>query len=111
MPQQLSIASTEYVRAYVRSTVGGVNADPTLDTVQMGFVAAPPSSSPGAAPTTYFDAIWEPNGPDAQGRWIASCLIGPAGGATLAAGRWWAWLKISDDPETPVLPVGILVVY
>jgi hypothetical protein len=111
VPQQLSVASTEYVRAYVRSTVGGVNADPTLDTVQMGFVPST-GNSPGDAPATFYDAVWEPNGPDAQGRYIAACLIGPDGGtATLAAKRWQVWIKISDDPETPVLPVGILITY
>lgn len=97
-------SSTQYVLVPVDFVVSGVEADPTADTVQMAFVT--PGSSPSVG--DWKSATWETTtGPPAS--YAARCLVGPSGGATtLSAGTFSVFLKITDNPELPVLDAGFV---
>jgi hypothetical protein len=92
-----SVLSTQYVQVQV--TVRSPAAyDPTADTVQFAFT-----------PLTY--PVTEPSG-WATGSWAtfpgpaywAQCLVGPgAGGTALSIGTYQGWVKITDNPEVPVM--------
>lgn len=92
-----SSLSTDYVQIQITTTSG---ADPTGNAVQFAFIL---SSYPEVQPTL---TDWH------TGSWItlpgpaywAQCLVGPAnGGVNLAIGRYLVWLKITANPEVPVL--------
>ncbi|HEY9371461.1 hypothetical protein [Streptomyces sp.] len=38
----------------------------------------------------------------------ARVLLGPAGAVTLAPGKYMVWYKVTDSPEIPARPVGVL---
>lgn len=96
--------STEYVPFSV-SAAGTI--DPTLGTVAMAFIQVPPPAQPALA--SYVGGTWQ----GAFSPYVALCLIsGTAslggGAATLSSGLWYAWLKLSASPETPVKYAGLL---
>lgn len=78
--------------------------NPTGDTVQMAFLAAPPPTQPTALQWNV--ATWQSLNPP----YIALCLVGPGGTITLTAGQYYVWIKISASPEVPVKYCGILQV-
>lgn len=94
-----STQSTEYVKVQVAPTINGVLADPTSDQVRMAFVV-PGSAPPGSS--DWLAGSWETAGT----KYYARCLIGPAGTVTLAPGEYRVYLKISDDPEIPIVDCG-----
>lgn len=96
----ISSLSTEYIKVPVTATVSGVAINPTTDTVQFAFTAA--DVNPVLA--DWKSGTWETSG----GVYYARCLVGPAGTVTLAAGDYWVWLKVTDNPEVPVRAVGAL---
>ena len=104
----ISSLSKEYVKVQVTFTVGGVETDPTADTVQMAFKA--PGVDPGAG--DWQTASWEVDTTVAtKPIRYARCLVGPGGGTiTLAKGPYEVWVKIGDTPETPVKMAGLLQV-
>jgi hypothetical protein len=100
-----SVLSTQYVQTLVQ-TVAAVAYDPTGDSVSFAFTNANafPAQQPG-------DEDWN------EGSWVtwpgsqywAQILVGPAnGGVVLSTGRWQAYLKVTDDPEVPVLQPFVL---
>ncbi len=95
-------SSTQYVLVPVVFEVDGAAADPTADTVQMAFI------TPGTDPISgdFKSATWENTGTDT---YAARCLVGPSGGATtLSAGSWSVVVRITDNPEIPVLDAGFI---
>lgn len=92
-----SALSTQFVQVpvTVRSPAG---YDPTADTVQFAF---PPQEYPQGPPVTWYPGTWVTYpGP----AYWAQVLIGPAnGGVALPVGSYLGWVKISDNPEVPVL--------
>ena len=96
----LSSLSLEYVRVAVTIKRLGVEVDPTTDTVQMAFTAV------GVEPVSadWKSASWE----TVDGEYIARCLVGPTGTVTLSDNMYTIWVKVADDPEIPVRPVGRL---
>lgn len=69
-------------------------ANPTGDTVQ---IAVAPNYS---NPTTWVAATWS----TVAGVYYATVLIGPGSAiGTLAAGLYQVWVKVTDNPEIPVL--------
>lgn len=69
-------------------------ANPTSDTVQMAV--APNYSNP----TTWVTASWV----TVAGVYYATVLIGPGSAiGTLATGLYQVWVKVTDNPEIPVL--------
>jgi hypothetical protein len=98
----ISSLSTVYVQVPVVATIDGVLYNPTADQVQMAFTLN------GANPVTWNTASWT-SGPG-TGSYLAECLVGPSGTVTLATGTWSLWLKITDNPEIPVIDAGLLVI-
>lgn len=81
---------------------GSPNYDPTGDAVQLAFIA-------GTAKPT--DADWRPGtwGIDPGPTYLAQCLVGP-NAVVLAPGTYQVWVKVTDNPEQPVLMAGQLVI-
>lgn len=95
-----SVLSTRNVRVQVSDEVNGsVLVDPTGDTVAFAFMA------PGVDPDLLdlITASWQTVGTN----FYAILAVGPAG-HNLAVGTYIIWIKITDSPEIPVEPVGVL---
>ena len=100
MPAELVISSlsTQLIQVPVQVTYEGAPFDPTSDVVQFSFVVG------SAAPATWYSGSWQTT---IQSNYLAQCLVGPNGGVvSLVPATYTIWLKITDDPETPVLPCG-----
>jgi len=95
---EISTASLQYVKVPILATKGGVSFDPSGDTVQMAFGT---SEHIGESPT-WCTASWE----DAASGHLARCLVGTGGAATLTAGTYWVFVKVTDSPEAPVVMAG-----
>lgn len=92
MPSSLS---KEYVRTEVRA-----KNDPTALAVEMAFTTGPePTAGDWAA------ASWE----TVDGKWYARALIGP-GARQLTDGMWLVWVRVTGNPELPVIKAGTLKV-
>jgi len=99
MSATLSVLSTVFVKSKITATVNGVYPyNPTADTVEAAFVA--PGVNPAAL--DWKAASWETQGTS----YFARCLVGPAGVVTLAAGTYKMWVRVTDNPEIPVLEAG-----
>lgn len=97
-----SVLSTQYVQTLVTISAP-VAYDPTSDVVQFAFT---PSSYPSVSPSVWSAGSWVTfPGP----AYYVQCLVGPANsGVSLAIGSYQAWVKITDNPEVPVLTPFIL---
>lgn len=96
--------SLQYVGVDITAKKLGLVVNPTADAVTMAFVA------PGAIPASgdWQTATWETTvGPPAV--YTALCLVGPGGTITLAAANYSVFVKVSDSPEVPVIPVSGLL--
>jgi hypothetical protein len=103
MPQLTQPAtSTQLVQQEIDATLLGVQYNPTADVVQMAFVPAPASGlPPNPAPGQWNTASWVT---DPGPVYWSSILVGPAnGGVVLAPGLYVIAVKITDNPEVPVL--------
>ncbi|MFI1535567.1 hypothetical protein [Streptomyces anandii] len=98
--------SREYVQAEVAVTVQGQPYNPTGDVVEFAFTAI------GGRPSTWYPGGWDGTQPiPGTNAYRAQVLVGPAsGGPILAAGRYAMFIRITDTPEQPVIPVGQLTV-
>lgn len=103
--QSQSQSSLQYIRYQVQARVDGADRDPTGDTVQFGFVSESSGTQP---PSTWVAGSWET---DPTVGFVARCLVGPGGVVTLASGDYHTWVKITDNPEVPVLMVGDLKIW
>jgi hypothetical protein len=102
-----NVSSLQYVRVQVTAIVGGNTAyNPSSDAVSFGFAAL--GANPNIAPTTWYAGSWETDAIGGVSSYIARCLVGPAGTYTPVRGNYLVWLKVTDSPEIPVLPVGQL---
>ena len=79
--------------------------NPTGDTVQMAFT---PLTYPETSPASWVTGSWATfPGP----AYWAEALVGPAnGGTALSLGTYQVWLKITDNPEVPVLQPCLLTI-
>jgi hypothetical protein len=107
LPNTITISSLATLMIQVPISArlnGSPNYNPTGDIVQLAFMAG------DNKPTTpdWQTGSWAIDpGPE----YLAQCLVGPTGTVTLAVGTWSIWVKVLDNPETPVLPdVGTLIV-
>ena len=97
-----SVLSTEFIPARVEAHLFNTTTvyNPTGDTVEAAF------KLPGVAPTApdWKAASWLTT---SIGRFFALCLVGPGAGAVinLPVGTYKMWLRITDNPEVPVIPV------
>lgn len=99
----ISQLSVQYVHCSVAATLGGVDVDPTGDIVALAFV--PQGTTP--APTDFVTGSWVQDATTVPTTHFARVLIGPPPGAiVLTPGLVDIYLKITDNPETPVLKAG-----
>lgn len=95
-----STLSTVFIPARVQAHLFNTSIvyNPTGDTVEAAFKA--PGVNPGAL--DWVAASWVTVN---QNKFFALCLVGPGVGAAinLAAGTYRMWLRITDNPEVPVL--------
>jgi hypothetical protein len=103
MTLRQEIDSLEYVKVPVSATVSGEAYDPTNDTVQMAFTERYTDPVSGDWKT----ADWEIVG----STYYARCLVGPGGTVTLTVGDYKVWVKITDNPEVPIKPAGVITIY
>jgi hypothetical protein len=104
--QSIARESRQFVQAQVDVTVAGRPYNPTADPVEFAFTTV------GGRPDTWHTGGWDGTDPiPGSNAYRAQVLIGPGStGPTLTAGRYAVWLRVTDDPEQPVMPVGQLVV-
>ncbi|WP_439947177.1 hypothetical protein [Streptomyces sp. BBFR109] len=104
--QTIDRDSREYVQALVDVTVAGQPYNPTVDAVAFAFGPV------GGRPATWYDGGWDGTQPvPGTNSYRAQVLVGPdSGGPVLAPGRYAVWIRITDNPEQPVIPVGQLTV-
>jgi hypothetical protein len=102
--QTIDRDSREYVGAEVSATVQGQAYNPTNDVVEFAFTTG------SARPATWYTGGWD--GTNAgSGAYRAQVLIGPGSpGPTLTPGKYAVWLRITDNPEQPILNFGYLTI-
>jgi hypothetical protein len=97
-----SVLSTVFIPARVEAHIFNTVTvyDPTGDVVEAAF------KLPGVNPSApdWKAATWFTT---SLGRFFALCLVGPGPGAALdlPVGTYKMWLRITDNPEIPVIPV------
>ena len=101
----MSHLATMYYLVPVAATQAGVAYNPTGDTVQFAF-AATPAYVPQV--TDWVGGSWDTNAASVLYPYSAKCLVGPSGTVTLGIGTYVVYVKIFDNPETPVLIAGQL---
>ena len=104
----ISHLSTEYVLVPIAATKAGVAYNPTGDVLQFAFMPTP-TQIPGVS--DWVAGVWESVPSNILYPYNAKCLVGPTGGTiSLGMGTYVIYLKITDNPEQPVLVGGQLVV-
>ncbi|MFE5140320.1 hypothetical protein ACFRDV_22030 [Streptomyces fagopyri] len=98
--------SREFVPAEVTVTVQGEPYNPTHDIVEFAFTAI------GARPTVWWPGGWDGSQPiPGTNAYRAQVLTGPdSGGPAFTKGKYAVFIRITDNPEQPVIPVGQLTV-
>lgn len=91
----ISSMSKEYVLVPVSARENGLPIDPTSSTVEMAFAPA------DVDPEEWNAASWETAG----SKHYARCLVGP-GEVELSKGFFNVWVRVTDNPEMPVLLAG-----
>lgn len=90
MRTRIRASSRDYIGAPITEATG---INPTTDVVELAFTVD------DAAPTVWTVGVWK----TIQGRYWALALVGPGGALTLPVGRYWVNVRITDNPEVPVL--------
>ncbi len=99
-----SVLDTRYVALPISATgPTGAPIDPTSDTVQLAFMPVPIGANPGTG--DWHTGSWATVAP---GTYQAQVLVGPNGGVALAVGFYRIWVKVTDNPEVPVIPADYL---
>lgn len=97
---ELFTATKEYVFFPVAATdADGATVDISTDAVHVAF------TEPGTEPVTgdWIAAAWEVGGARA---FLLVGGVGSGAAKELADGVWQAWVRVTDNPERPVRPVG-----
>lgn len=92
---QIPASSLQYVKFPITAEVAGADYDPTVDVVELAFVRV--GTQPGSG--DWVTGSWEviltiP---------YARALIGPGGVKTLAGGFYDVYVRVTDNPERPVI--------
>jgi hypothetical protein len=103
----LSQLATEYVLIPVSATKSGEPYDPTGDAVQFAFAA---TATYVPQDSDWVSGSWDTDPANILYPYSAKCLVGPAGTITLGIGTYVIYIKVTDDPEIPVLIAGQLSV-
>jgi hypothetical protein len=95
----MSSQDLQYVPAEVTLRDSGLTVNVSGDVVTMAF----PVSEVAPAGGDFKAATWETDATATPTRYLARCLVGPAGTVTLTAGLYDIWVKVIHSPETAVL--------
>jgi hypothetical protein len=101
----MSHLATMYYLVPVSATRSGGAYNPAADAVQFAF-AATATYVPQSG--DWVSGSWDVNTASVLFPYNCKVLIGPGGAITLGIGSYIAYLRISDNPETPVLIAGQL---
>ena len=97
--------SRQYVQAQVAATVAGQPYNPSTDLVDFAFTTG------SNRPDTWYTGSWDTRATNGTHTYWAQILIGPgSSGPILAVGRYMVWIRITDNPEQPIIPVGWLAI-
>jgi hypothetical protein len=100
--------SLQYVGIPVKATtLTGAAYNPTSDTVQMAFM---PTPTQVPQTTDWQAAVWAAVTGNIVYPYAAYCLVGPGGTVNPGIGNYVIWLKVTDNPEIPVIIAGQLEV-
>jgi hypothetical protein len=97
MDLEISASSLQYVKVPVAAKLAGAVVNPTGDVVALAF------PTPGAPPITWYTGAWETDSSASTPVYLARTTVGPGGTAVLAVGSYEIWVKVTDNPEIPVL--------
>jgi hypothetical protein len=96
---KIAALSLQYVPVNVAANLNGSIYNPTGDGVQMAF--KPLGQQPGNA--DWQTALWVTAGSGELVTYQAVCLVGPSGTIQLTPGTYGVWVKVTDNPEIPVM--------
>ena len=91
---------------YVPVIVTAIGGNPTTDVVAMAF-----TTGADPQPGDWKTASWDTTTALGSNQYLAQCLVGPGGTVQLAVGQYSIWVKVTDNPEIPILPAGQLGIY
>lgn len=103
----MSQLSTQYVFIPVSATRSGAAYNPTGDPVVFAFA---PTATYVPQNTDWVAGSWDTDTSSILFPYSAKCLVGPAGTVTLGIGTYVMYIRITDNPEVPVLIAGQLQV-
>ncbi len=103
----LSHLALEYVLIPVSATKAGISYNPVSDVVQFAFMPTP-TQVPQVS--DWVSGAWDTDTTNILYPYNAKCLVGPGGTIVLGIGTYIIYLKITDNPEIPVLVAGQLQV-
>lgn len=107
---KIAATSREKIGVRVRGTDdAGEPVNPTTDTVEFAFTSGREIEPDSGDWVSGSWATFQP-ARTVPPIYRATCLVGPGGNIELAAGRYWIWVRITDNPEVPVLSAGELQV-
>ena len=96
---EISVLSRVYIKSPITATVAGSIVDVTGDAVEMAIVVAKTDVTDG----DFHSATWVAGS--------AAILVGPGGSpsiGTFAPDFYDVYIRITDNPETPVLFAGTI---
>ena len=98
--------SLQYVGIPVKTTtLTGALYNPTSDAVQMAFM---PTATQVPQSADWQPSIWAAVAGNLVYPYAAYCLVGPGGTVNPGIGTFIIYLKVTDNPEIPVLIAGQL---
>jgi len=109
---KLSYLTKEFIRVPVRAERGGASYDPTVNTVEFALTRKPGDETGITPEDNYNDPTsWVTGSWDTKGsQYLAKVDVGGAdSGASLTVperGKYQVWIRVSANPETPVLYTG-----
>ena len=116
VPQRQSALSREFFIIPVQVTVPALaNPDVTEDVVQFQFVNGGlparvwPTEDPNPPATTgWQDGEWVTT---ETGQLLAAILVGPGTSLELPRAKYAVWIRVIDNPSSPVEPVDTLTIF
>lgn len=102
----ISHLSLQYVGVPVKPLLlTGQPFNPTADPVAMAFM---PTAYQVPVLSDWKTAVWAVRSSNVLEPYAAACLVGPGGTIQLGIGTYIIYLKVTDNPEIPVLTGGQL---
>lgn len=101
----MSQLATQYVLVPLTASQAGAAFNPTGEPVQFAFM---PTATQVPQTSDWVAGSWDTLPNSLLYPYQAKCLVGPSGVITLGLGNYVIYLKITSNPEIPVLIAGYL---